>query len=105
MPLTLDHTAIVVPASKLDDVVKFLLAALAPLGLKEMMRPIPNSVGLGDQSPFFWVTGVEGDAATLETVMQREHTAFSAASKSCLQSYFPACQRLAQQSAWKDADN
>ena len=74
MPLTIDHTAIVVPAAKLDDVVKFLLAALEPLGLKEMMRPIPNSVGLGDQTPFFWVTGIEGDAKTLELVMQNEHT-------------------------------
>ena len=62
----------------------FVLAALEPLGLKEMMRPIPNSVGLGDQTPFFWVTGVEGDAKTLEAVMQGEHTAFSAASKSVL---------------------
>lgn len=84
MPLTIDHTAIVVPAAKLDDVVKFLLAALEPLGLKEMMRPIPNSVGLGDQTPFFWVTGIEGDAKTLETVVQREHTAFSASGESCL---------------------
>jgi hypothetical protein len=78
MPLTIDHTAIVVPAAKLDDVIKFLLAALKPLGLKEMMRPIPTSVGLGDQTPFFWVTGIEGDAKTLELVMQNEHTAFSA---------------------------
>jgi hypothetical protein len=78
MPLKIDHTAIVVPADKLNDVVKFLLAALEPLGLKEMMRPIPNSVGLGDQTPFFWVTGIEGDAKTLESVLQNEHTAFSA---------------------------
>jgi hypothetical protein len=81
MPLTIDHTAIVVPAEKLDDVVKFLLVALEPLGLKEMMRPIPNSVGLGDQTPFFWVTGIEGDAKTLEAVLQNEHTAFSANGK------------------------
>lgn len=81
MPLTIDHAAIIVPASKLDDFVKFLLAALGPLGLKEMMRPVPNSVGLGDQTPFFWVTGVEGDAKTLETVVLREHFAFTAASK------------------------
>jgi hypothetical protein len=78
MPLTIDHTAIVVPAAKLDNVIKFLLAALEPLGLREMMRPIPTSVGLGDQTPFFWVTGIEGDAKTLELVMQNEHTAFSA---------------------------
>lgn len=85
MPLTLDHTAIVVPASKLEDVVQFLLAALEPLGLKEMMRPIPTSVGLGDQTPFFWVGAVEGDAETLEKVMQLQHPAFSASSRSsCL---------------------
>jgi hypothetical protein len=81
MPLTIDHTAIVVPASQLDGVVNFLLAALKPLGLKEMMRPIPNSVGLGDQTPFFWVTGIEGDAKTPEAVMKNEHTAFTAASR------------------------
>jgi hypothetical protein len=81
MPLTIDHTAIVVPASQLDGVVNFLLAALKPLGLKEMMRPIPNSVGLGDQTPFFWVTGIEGDERTLEAVMKNEHTAFTAASR------------------------
>jgi hypothetical protein len=71
MPLTIDHTAIV----------NFLLAALKPFGLKEMMRPIPNSVGLGDQTPFFWVTGIEGDERTLEAVMKNEHTAFTAESK------------------------
>jgi hypothetical protein len=81
MPLTIDHTAIVVPASQLDGVVTFLLAALKPLGLKEMMRPVPNSVGLGDQTPFFWVTGIEGDEKTLEAVMKNEHTAFTAASR------------------------
>ena len=78
MPLTIDHAAIVVPAAKLDDFVNFLVAALEPLGLKEMMRPIPTSVGLGDQTPFFWVSGIEGDAQTLALVMENEHTAFSA---------------------------
>jgi hypothetical protein len=81
MPLTIDHTAIVVPASQLDGVVDFLLVALKPLGLKETIRPVSNSVGLGDQTPFYWVTGIEGDAKTLEAVMKNEHTAFSAASK------------------------
>jgi len=81
MPLSIDHTTLVVPISKLDDIVTFLLAALKPLGLREWMRPIPNSVGLGDATPFFWVTGIEGDEETLRTVMLNEHTAFSAASK------------------------
>jgi hypothetical protein len=82
MPLSIDHTTLVVPISKLDDLVKFLLAALEPLGLREWMRPLPNSVGLGDKTPFFWVTGVSGDEQTLQAVMQNEHFAFSAASKS-----------------------
>ena len=81
MPLTVDHMAIVVPAAKLDDMVKFILTACEPLGLKEFMRPIPTSVGLGDQTPFFWISGIEGDAKTLESVMKNEHFAFSAASR------------------------
>jgi hypothetical protein len=82
MPLTLDHTTLVVPASKLEDIVKFLLTALKPLGLREWMRPIPTSVGLGDATPFFWVTGIEGDEETLRTVLKSEHFAFSAGSMS-----------------------
>lgn len=81
MPVTVDHTCVVVPLSKLDDVVKFLLAALAPLDFKEIMRPVSHSVGLGDQLPFFWVAGVDGDAATLEKVMQNEHTALNVKSE------------------------
>lgn len=82
MPLSIDHTTLVVPTSKLNDMVTFLLTALKPLGLKEWMRPIPTSVGLGDATPFFWVTGIEGDEETLQAVMRNEHFAFSAASKS-----------------------
>lgn len=82
MPLTIDHMCIIVPTAKVDDIVKFLLAALAPFDFKEIMRPVPNSVGLGDQAPFFWITGVDGDAETLGKVMQYEHTAFNVASRS-----------------------
>jgi hypothetical protein len=89
MPLQIDHTTLVVPTSKLDDIVNFLLAALEPLGLREWMRPIPTSVGLGDKTPFFWVTGIEGDEETLRVVMRNEHFAFSAGSMSCFPS--PSC--------------
>ncbi|KAM0717133.1 hypothetical protein Q7P37_006985 [Cladosporium fusiforme] len=90
MRVTVDHMCVVVPISKLDDIVKFLLAALAPLNFKEIMRPIPTSVGLGDQLPFFWVSGVEGDAATLERVMQSEHMAFSVASNELVDKFYEA---------------
>ncbi|KAG8628825.1 hypothetical protein KVT40_002690 [Elsinoe batatas] len=54
-PLRVDHTSIFVPESKLDDVVKFLLASLGHMGLKEFMRPYPRLVGLGHQTAFFWI--------------------------------------------------
>lgn len=80
MPLTVDHMCLVVPASKLDKMAEFLIAALKPWGFKEIMRPVPNSVGLGDQLPFFWIAGLEGDAETLEKVTRSQHIAFRAAS-------------------------
>ena len=81
MPLTVDHMCLIVPASKLDKMADFLISALKPWGFKEMMRPVPNYVGLGDQLPFFWIAGIEGDTETLEKVMKSQHTAFRAESK------------------------
>ncbi|KAM0692394.1 hypothetical protein Q7P36_008595 [Cladosporium allicinum] len=90
MPLTLDHTTLVVPASKLEDIVEFLLTALKPLGLREWMRPIPTSVGLGDKTPFFWVTDIEGDEETLRTVLRSEHFAFSAGTNELVDAFYEA---------------
>jgi len=33
----------------------FYKEALAPLGMKLMMEPVPNVGGLGDDFPFFWI--------------------------------------------------
>jgi catechol 2,3-dioxygenase-like lactoylglutathione lyase family enzyme len=33
----------------------FYEAALAPLGMKLMMEPVPNVGGFGDDFPFFWI--------------------------------------------------
>jgi len=79
--MPIDHAAVVVPQSKLDELVAFLLTSLSHLGFKEIMRPAPHAVGLGDVAPFFWLTGVEDadvDAKTLELILKKTHVAFTA---------------------------
>jgi hypothetical protein len=52
----LDHLGITVPRAKFDETVAFYLATLAPLGYREMLRPVPNVVGLGVYHPDFWIS-------------------------------------------------
>ncbi len=56
----ISHLGINCAASELDEMVAFYLAALKPLGYKEMMRPHDKAVGLGNGfAPDFWITAVE----------------------------------------------
>lgn len=55
--MVFSHLGFCVPQSKLDQVVSFYVSALAPLGYKELIRPVPHVVGLGVQYPDFWITG------------------------------------------------
>lgn len=72
------HVGISVPPSKLDETLKFYLGALAPLGYKEIMRPVEQAVGLGVSKPMFWIMARE-DAGE-----QHVHIAFDAASMTFL---------------------
>ena len=57
----------------------FYLVALAPLGYQELMRPVPDVVGLGaDGVPDFWISIKEQDA---KEVIAPVHIAFAASSK------------------------
>lgn len=80
-----DHVSVIVPATKIDDVAKFLLTSLAHLDFKEMMRPTPTVIGMGEEKPWFWLMGVdegEVDATTFAKLNNRAHIAFAAESKS-----------------------
>lgn len=82
-----DHFCIVVPQSKLEDIIKFLTTSLAPTGLKEIMRPIPNVVGLGEDKAYFWISTFEpkeGQEELAIDLLKKNHIAFSAQSKSFL---------------------
>ncbi|ERF72502.1 hypothetical protein EPUS_07711 [Endocarpon pusillum Z07020] len=55
------HFNIVCAASEFDRVLAFYLAALKPLGYKEMKRPVENFVGLGNgYIADFWIGAKKG---------------------------------------------
>lgn len=55
--MPLDHIAMYVQADRLDEFVTWLAAAGEPLGFKEMFRPMPSLVAMGENKPWFWVYG------------------------------------------------
>jgi hypothetical protein len=56
----ISHFGINCTASEFDDLVAFYLAALKPLGYKEMLRPVDKVVGLGNGwAPEFWIVAKE----------------------------------------------
>jgi hypothetical protein len=79
--MPVDHFSLSVPQSQLESVITFLVSSLQHLGFKEHMRPIPSVVGLGEATPYLWITGldpVDGDEKTYETLLKKTHIAFTA---------------------------
>ena len=88
--MPLDHFSLLVPQSKLDGMVTFLTSSLQHMGFKEHMRPVPSVVGMGDAVPFLWIAGLgpeDGDEKTQESLLKRQHIAFTAESKSSILGY------------------
>lgn len=80
-----DHFAILVPPSKLEDVINFLTTSMSHLGFKELMRPDPVVAGLGETMPYLWIAGYlpEGvDEKTFEPMLRQNHAAFKAKGRS-----------------------
>ncbi|EEP78402.1 predicted protein [Uncinocarpus reesii 1704] len=93
------HVGFCVPQHKFDETVSFYLAALQPLGYKEMMRPVDNAVGLGVYYPDFWITGVKPEAGSAdgenegdeqETQRKPIHIAFSASKRELVHAFYDA---------------
>ena len=61
----MEHFAINVSKSTVEETIKTYVAILAPLGIKEMVRLSGEMtggklvVGLGDKKPFFWLAGAD----------------------------------------------
>jgi hypothetical protein len=57
----ISHFGINCAPSEFDEILAFYLAALKPLGYKELMRPVQKVVGLGNGcAPEFWIAAKEG---------------------------------------------
>lgn len=66
------HVGINVPADKFEETLNFYLTCLKPLGYREVMRPVPEAVGLGAGFvPEFWVCTKPGASDN-----QQVHIAF-----------------------------
>lgn len=79
--MPLDHFNITVPEANFEDLITFLQESLAHLGFKEMMRPMPKLVGMGDTEPFFWMSSCpsEGtDMSAYKTALKKTHIALNA---------------------------
>jgi len=84
--MPLDHVSVPVPHAKLEEEIKFITTAFAPLGIKEHFRPAPGVVGLGDAVPFLWVVGIDENHKPIEEEEGKPgrscHLALKAAGKS-----------------------
>lgn len=81
--MPLDHFNLCVPEEKLQGVTEFLLKSLEHMGFKEIMRPVPHIVGLGEgYNPYLWLAGMkeEGEPGRLRAT----HVAFTAKGQSAL---------------------
>lgn len=70
------------------------------MGFKEIMRPIPTVVGMGETAPYFWIAAIGPEVAdekTQESILKKNHIAFTAESQSPVQvhsSSFSPCSCL-----------
>lgn len=81
--MPLDHHTFVIPQAKLDQLVNFLVAAFAPIGLREVYRASPSWTGIGDKYPFLWLRGTSEDLdeKTFDHILKESHVCFRAESR------------------------
>ncbi|EFE39290.1 glyoxalase family protein [Trichophyton verrucosum HKI 0517] len=93
------HVGLTVPDDKFEETVSFYLAALAPLGFKEHLRPHPKVVGMGVYYPEFWISsnavpsssaGVDVPAGSKDVVFGSTHIAFSTGNRELVHAFYDA---------------
>ncbi|KIN07020.1 hypothetical protein OIDMADRAFT_15973 [Oidiodendron maius Zn] len=83
--MPLDHLSVPVPQDQFENIITFLTTSLQHLGFKEMFRPVPTLVGMGETTPYFWVNAVD----TKEPAVRR-HIAFSAENTKQVKDFYAA---------------
>jgi len=79
--MPLDHSSLVVPKHKVEPLITFLTTSLAHMGFHEVVRPVPNVVGLGERAPYFWIDGevpADVDEKSIDSLLKKLHFAFTA---------------------------
>jgi hypothetical protein len=61
MATPIDHISLSVPYPRLESYITFLNAALAPFGIKELFRIVPEVIAFGADPnvPWLWVAAME----------------------------------------------
>ncbi|KAL9098054.1 MAG: hypothetical protein Q9163_006209 [Psora crenata] len=86
--MTISHFSIITTQASFQTMLDFYLAALGPLGYKEIIRPIPGVVGLGaDGIPDFWLATAQEGSDRMPAPI---HLAFSASSRSTVDDFHAA---------------
>ncbi|KAF2447405.1 hypothetical protein P171DRAFT_429051 [Karstenula rhodostoma CBS 690.94] len=80
--MPLDHITSPVSKAALEPLVTYLATAHASLGLRELVRPVPHAVGLGETSPYLWVISDPTTEATDAQIREwrKQHVAFTVGS-------------------------
>ncbi|KAF2094271.1 Glyoxalase/Bleomycin resistance protein/Dihydroxybiphenyl dioxygenase [Rhizodiscina lignyota] len=81
----IDHCGILVAKEQFDDIVKFYVATLEPLGYKKLHEYAGMAVGLGEDGADFWI-GAKGDAGGPSD----RHIAFRAKDRATVKKFYDA---------------
>ncbi|KIW15403.1 hypothetical protein PV08_05449 [Exophiala spinifera] len=86
------HLCLPCPASKLEAEVAFFSNACAHMGVKEVMRPVPTVVGLGETAPWLWISGVDGKREPIADTEQIHpvHLALAAKDQAQVDAFYEA---------------
>ncbi|KAH8807965.1 glyoxalase/bleomycin resistance protein/dioxygenase [Xylogone sp. PMI_703] len=88
--MPLDHFSIVVPQAKVDDLANFLVDSLKHIDFKEHLRPIPTVIGMGEERPYLWIVGADGNENTTLELLKSQHVAFTAKKSSQVREFHAA---------------
>ncbi|KAF2174200.1 hypothetical protein M409DRAFT_16469 [Zasmidium cellare ATCC 36951] len=90
--MPLDHFTICVPEGKLEEMVSWLLAANSCFGFKEMLRPVPHVVGMGEDRPYFWIVSDPTTKSSESQIKEwrKQHIAFTVETREHLDQWYEA---------------
>ena len=82
--MPVNHFSICVPTASVSELATWLVTSLQHMDFKELTRPVPWIVGMGETTAYFWINGVDVEAGVAASsyadIMKANHVAFTAQS-------------------------